>query len=119
MKYNIEAQVIEYHSIDVEADSEEQAIDKAYENYYDTVNAYRTEIDDDRLTQTIAKAKSGYWNAKNDSTDLQMKTYGGATKIVEAYNKGLAEAKRLDFSKLFAKKVSAHIMRKTRGIDKG
>ena len=45
MKYNIEAQVIEYHSIDVEADSEEEAIDKAYENYYDTVNAYRTEID--------------------------------------------------------------------------
>ncbi len=89
------------------------------DNISKVLYSYRTEIDDDRLTQTIAKAKSGYWNAKNDSTDLQMKTYGGATKIVEAYNKGLAEAKRLDFSKLFAKKVSAHIMRKTRGIDKG
>ena len=45
MLYNIETQVIEYHTVDIEADSEEKAFDKAYEEYYDTANAYRTEID--------------------------------------------------------------------------
>ena len=45
MLYNIETQVIEYHTVDIEADSEEEARKKAYEEYYDTVCAYRTEID--------------------------------------------------------------------------
>ena len=45
MLYNIETQVIEYHTVYIEADSEEEAFDKAYEEYYDTANAYRTEID--------------------------------------------------------------------------
>ena len=45
MIYNLETQVIEYHTVDIEADSEEEAIDKAYEEYYDTANAYQTEID--------------------------------------------------------------------------
>ena len=42
--YNIEAQVIEYHSVDIEAESEKEAIEKAYEEYYDTDCAYDTDI---------------------------------------------------------------------------
>ena len=44
MLYNIETQVIEYHTVDIEADTEEEAIEKAYEVYYDTDCAYDTDI---------------------------------------------------------------------------
>ena len=44
-KFNIEVKVIEYHSVDIEADSEEEAIEKAYEEYYDTDCAYNTDTE--------------------------------------------------------------------------
>lgn len=43
-KYNIEAQVIEHHSVNVEAESLEQAERIASDLGYDTANAYRTDV---------------------------------------------------------------------------
>jgi hypothetical protein len=81
--------------------------------------AYRDEIDLERLVSTISGTKAKTWNSRYDTTDLQLKTYGGALRIVEAYNKGLSEINRLDASRLFLKKATNVYKRKSMGIDKG
>ena len=50
-KYSIEAKVIEYHAVDIEADSEEEAIEKATEYYFDTSNAYETKVEIDEVME--------------------------------------------------------------------
>ena len=44
-KYNIEARVIEYHSVNVEAESLQEADKIASDLGYDTANAYRTDVE--------------------------------------------------------------------------
>ncbi len=42
--YEIETRIIEYHQLSVEADTEQEAIEKASELGYDTHGAYRTDV---------------------------------------------------------------------------
>lgn len=48
-EYEIEARVIEYHFVQIDADTEEEAIRRADNLGYDTHSAYRTEVEIDHI----------------------------------------------------------------------
>ena len=89
------------------------------DNVSKVLYCFRNGIDQNRLIDTLMKARSKTWNTRVDSSDLQMKTYGGALRLVESYNKGLSEEKRLDVAKLFINKITNAKIRQSKGIHKG
>jgi len=50
-EYEIEARVIEYHYVQIDADTEEEAIRRASDLGYDTHSAYRTEVEIDHIKE--------------------------------------------------------------------